>query len=94
MDEIVEGNEYRHLGDVIVCPATALSLAKGNVSVFWDELSLYIVHGLLHLLGYDDTTPSERATMRRQERRALSLAKARKFILQGPVSYRVRKTST
>lgn len=93
MDELAVRNEYRHLGDVVVCPATALSLAKGNVSVFWEELSLYIVHGVLHLLGYDDTTPKKRATMRRQERRALSLAKSRAFVLQGPVSYHISKTN-
>ena len=29
---------------------------------------LYLVHGLLHLAGYDDLTPDEKAVMRRQER--------------------------
>ena len=86
IDEKPVCNEFRHLGDVVVCPATALSFAKGNTVVFWEELSLYIVHGLLHLLGYDDTTPKKKATMRRHEQRALALARERSFILQGPVS--------
>lgn len=31
------------------------------------ELSLYLVHGLLHLCGYDDQSPSDRAAMRGRE---------------------------
>jgi probable rRNA maturation factor len=33
-----------------------------------DELLLYAVHGALHLVGYDDTTPEAAARMRQQER--------------------------
>lgn len=32
-----------------------------------DELALYVVHGLLHLCGYDDTSESATAAMRRRE---------------------------
>jgi probable rRNA maturation factor len=83
--------EYRHLGDVVVCPATAYLHAKANPSLFWDELTLYIIHGLLHLLGYDDIDPNDRAIMRRQERRARTLANKRALLLKGPVSYHVGK---
>lgn len=40
-------------------------------SLGWDvesELCLYLVHGLLHLCGYDDLTPGEKRIMRRRER--------------------------
>jgi len=33
-----------------------------------DEVTLYLVHGLLHLCGYDDLTPAERRIMRARER--------------------------
>lgn len=33
----------------------------------WNELALYLVHGLLHLCGQDDQTEAERAVMRRRE---------------------------
>ena len=36
------------------------------------ELALYVVHGLLHLHGYDDRTPRQRARMRAAERRWLN----------------------
>lgn len=37
-----------------------------------DELTLYIVHGLLHLSGYDDTNDAKAAVMRRREREILA----------------------
>ncbi len=33
-----------------------------------EELMLYIVHGLLHLLGYDDGTPAAQQRMRKKEK--------------------------
>ncbi len=38
-----------------------------------EELTLYLVHGLLHLCGYDDLTEPERRLMRRRERTILKL---------------------
>ena len=35
------------------------------------ELVLYVVHGALHLKGYDDRRSEERRRMRREERRVL-----------------------
>ncbi len=53
------------LGDVIVCPAEA---AKNNPDV-QTELRLLVVHGVLHLLGYDHQEDQDRAAMwSRQER--------------------------
>ncbi len=36
-----------------------------------EELALYLVHGLLHLVGYDDQTEPEKALMRTRERAIL-----------------------
>jgi probable rRNA maturation factor len=36
------------------------------------ELALYLVHGILHLQGYDDHTPAQRRRMRAAERRLLA----------------------
>jgi rRNA maturation RNase YbeY len=33
-----------------------------------EEVLLYAVHGVLHLLGYDDGDPASRRRMRRKER--------------------------
>jgi probable rRNA maturation factor len=40
---------------------------------FAEELTLYLVHGYLHLAGYDDLHPDKKRFMRRAEARALKL---------------------
>lgn len=45
-----------------------------NVS-FEDELNRVMIHGVLHLLGYKDKKPSEKALMRKKEEACLSLRK-------------------
>ncbi len=40
---------------------------------FADELNRVIVHGILHLIGYDDHTPDEQKTMREKENYYLDL---------------------
>ena len=37
-----------------------------------DELLLYVVHGALHLVGYDDRLPDDTARMRAKERQVLA----------------------
>jgi probable rRNA maturation factor len=40
------------------------------------ELTLYLVHGWLHLAGYDDLQPAKKRRMRRAETRAMKLLQA------------------
>ncbi len=47
------------LGDVVVCPA----VAAGNNPDRDAELRLLVVHGVLHLIGYDHEGDEERAVM-------------------------------
>lgn len=55
-------------GDVVVSAETARRLAKELKIPFAEELSRYLIHGTLHLLGYDDKRPVLRKAMfRRQE---------------------------
>lgn len=60
---------YSMLGDVFVCPEEGLKFAHEHLLDPYDEVTLYIVHGLLHLMGYDDLEKKERAKMRSAERR-------------------------
>lgn len=64
---------YRMLGDVFVCPQTALNYCKKNSGDPYKELSLYIIHGILHLLGYNDIDDKDRKIMRFAEKRILTL---------------------
>lgn len=57
-----------HLGEVFVCPKVALEYAQKKGLDPKGEVALYIIHGILHLLGYDDLEPKERKTMRKKEK--------------------------
>lgn len=58
-------------GDIVVSTETACRMAEELGWSAENELAYYIIHGLLHLAGYDDTTATVRADMRRAERRVM-----------------------
>lgn len=58
-------------GEICVSADTAAAYAKKHRRDFSAELTLYIVHGWLHLAGYDDLQPAKKRVMRRAEARAL-----------------------
>lgn len=60
------------VGEVLVSADTARREAAARGHPAYDELLLYAVHGVLHLVGHDDHDPAERRRMRRAERRALA----------------------
>jgi len=45
-----------HLGDIAISPSTARRYAKKNGRTLSSELQVLILHGVLHLLGYDHET--------------------------------------
>ena len=56
-------------GDIAVCPAVARREAKERGILWQEELLRYVVHGCLHLRGYDDKKPAAKKRMwARQER--------------------------
>jgi probable rRNA maturation factor len=52
-----------YLGDVIISYPQALEQARSGGHSAQDELALLVVHGVLHLLGYDHTDPQEKERM-------------------------------
>ncbi|HQV56622.1 MAG TPA: rRNA maturation RNase YbeY [Ilumatobacteraceae bacterium] len=60
------------LGDVVICPAVAERNAPEHAGTLDDELALLVVHGVLHVLGDDHATDTERQAMRASELRLLS----------------------
>ena len=56
------------LGEVVVSVDTARTSARSRGIDYPAELALYAIHGVLHLLGYDDKDPAGRRKMRRAER--------------------------
>jgi len=55
------------LGDVVLCPAVAARQAPEHAGTLDDELALLVVHGVLHILGYDHDDETSLARMRARE---------------------------
>lgn len=57
------------LGDIVICPSVAAAQARQAGHAMMEEALLLVTHGILHLLGYDHATPTERAEMFALQRR-------------------------
>ncbi|MBC8010398.1 MAG: rRNA maturation RNase YbeY [Burkholderiales bacterium] len=72
-----EGDETMdHAGDICVSADTALAYSTRHDKPFAEELLRYVIHGWLHLAGYDDLEPRKKRRMRAAEDRALKLLRA------------------
>jgi probable rRNA maturation factor len=69
MDEQVPDEEPYILGDIVICPDVAKEQAADKVT---DEVDLLLVHGFLHLMGYDHVKPQDARSMRHRERKILA----------------------
>lgn len=69
-DYVTDVITFAH-GEIIICP----SVAKKNARIFQHslthELRLYVVHGLLHLAGFNDHAPQDIKRMREWEEKLL-----------------------
>jgi len=61
-----------HHGEIIVSADTAAREGPVHGLSFDDELSLYMIHGLMHLVGWDDHDPDEAAEMKRRQESVLA----------------------
>jgi probable rRNA maturation factor len=57
----------RLLGDVVICPSVAAEAAPTHAGTVDDELALLVVHGILHVGGFDHADSDEAAAMRARE---------------------------
>ncbi|HVF73143.1 MAG TPA: rRNA maturation RNase YbeY [Chthoniobacterales bacterium] len=62
---------FQH-GEIVVSAQTAKRQARNFGTTLEDELRLYLVHGLLHLHGYNDKTRKDAAEMRRLQDRVVA----------------------
>jgi probable rRNA maturation factor len=61
------------LGEVFVCPKVAIEYAAQHNLDPYEESSRYLIHGILHLIGYGDLEPAAKQIMRRKENWCLKL---------------------
>jgi rRNA maturation RNase YbeY len=67
-------------GELFICVDDAIKQAKEFGTTWQAEVIRYTVHGILHLLGYDDLRPQLRHKMKREENRLVRRL-ARRFSL-------------
>jgi len=63
----------KHLGEVVISYPQAEKQAREQGHGVTRELALLIVHGILHLLGYDHELPQQEQKMRDRENEVLSI---------------------
>ena len=61
----------RHLGEVVISYPQAVTQAQQQGNSINQELTILVVHGTLHLLGFDHEKPEERRLMRAREKEIL-----------------------
>ena len=75
-DETNGANPSRLHGEIFISVPDAVTQARAFSTTWTEELMRDIIHGLLHLRGYDDLQPALRRVMKREEERFLALATA------------------
>lgn len=75
-----EGAAGRLAGELFICLDDAVKQAREFRTSWQVELARYVIHGLLHLRGFDDQEPADRRVMKREENRLLRRA-GREFTL-------------
>lgn len=67
-------NRHRFLGDIAIAPAVAQRYAKKNGRTLQNEICILILHGVLHLMGYDhEVDQGQMDRVERKLRRKLRL---------------------
>ncbi len=74
---MMEGDESELLvGDVVICPQIAAQHAEKIGHSLTDELDTLVVHGTLHLLGYDHQNARDKQQMDERQREVLTAFQA------------------
>ena len=68
---MLERSDQSLEGEIVVSADTAIASAPEYGVTAGEELLLYVIHGALHLVGYNDIAPRQRAIMRSQEKKYL-----------------------
>jgi probable rRNA maturation factor len=69
--DYAEPNSTFLRGEIFICVDVALNYARRYRTSWQSEVVRYTVHGVLHLEGFDDATPTKRRGMKRRENKLL-----------------------
>ncbi len=70
---IVAPDGKKHLGEIIISYPQSVLQAEEHGHAVETEITVLLVHGILHLLGYDHAKRSEKAAMQSREKELLQL---------------------
>jgi len=73
LNQLDPDENTQYLGDVVISYPTASAQAQTYGHTVTDELQLLIVHGILHLLGYDHAKPADKTLMWSVQNEILSI---------------------
>jgi len=71
-DFVVPPDGLRHLGEVVISYPQAIIQAVDEGHAIMREVTILVIHGVLHLLGYDDETPELKQRMSAREQAILA----------------------
>ena len=71
LEERTNDRKSRLIGDIYISSDTAYTNVRRFETSFQRELSLYVIHGILHLLGLRDKTAREKNRIRSLEEKLL-----------------------
>lgn len=71
------GSEFGISGEIYISVDDARKQAREFSTSWQEELVRYMVHGVLHLRGFDDLAPAKRKVMKREENRLVRRLTAR-----------------
>jgi len=77
MDDVAE---EKILGDIVICPFVASLEAKRYGNDFIDYITFLLIHGFLHLLGYDHAEVKDKLIMEKEEERIFHSILIQNFI--------------
>ncbi|PJF44425.1 MAG: rRNA maturation RNase YbeY [Phototrophicales bacterium] len=70
-ENIGDESDANYLGDILIAYDYTLNQAQAQEHSPQDEFALMVVHGILHLLGYDHDTPESQQEMWQQQQALL-----------------------
>lgn len=77
-----EENGFHFLGESFICPYVAIEYAKEAQLDPYEETTLYIVHSLLHLIGFEDKTEEGIDKMRLFEKKVVGYLQKKELKLR------------
>ena len=72
IEEVKNSDDLMVIGDIIISKEKVIEQAKEYENTFEREFAYLLVHGMLHLLGYDHMEEDEKAIMRKNEEEILA----------------------